>query len=46
MSNAYLLSHTAVDLVNKGDSIVARIENLSVDGDIHGNGTRDSLFAD
>ncbi|XP_057475343.1 uncharacterized protein LOC130763448 isoform X2 [Actinidia eriantha] len=35
-----------VDLVNKGDSIVARIEDLSVDGDIHGNGTRDSLFTE
>ena len=46
MSNAYVLSHTAVDLLNKGDSIVARIEDLIVDGDMHGNGTRRNLFAD
>lgn len=36
----YLLSHTAVDLVHKDDDpFIARIESLTVDGDIDENAT-------
>lgn len=37
--------HTAVDLVNKGDSIVARVEDLTNNGDASSSSRKNSLLS-
>ncbi|KAF8412457.1 hypothetical protein HHK36_000421 [Tetracentron sinense] len=40
----WFFSHPAVDMVKKGDSIVPRIEGLTIDGNLDSDGTQTGLL--